>query len=100
MNLETAIDRFCLPKTPDFIGELGENTLTNLVRALQARLLVSRLPSVVAPPSSMKAASVEWDRGRDTFNIPLPPNRTCGFPAYGSPVESFLIGIGSLVIGL
>ncbi len=57
MILETAIERFCLPKVPDFIGELGENALTNLVRALQARLLVSRLPSVVAPPSSMKAAS-------------------------------------------
>ena len=31
---------------------------------------------------------------------PLPPNRTCGFPAYGSPVKSFLIGIGSLQVGL
>jgi hypothetical protein len=26
---------------------------------------------------------------------PRPPNRACGFPAHGSPVGSFLIGIGS-----
>ena len=27
---------------------------------------------------------------------PRPPNRACGFPAHGSPVGGFLIGIGSL----
>src|SRR4051812_36962460 len=26
---------------------------------------------------------------------PRPPNRTCGFPAYGSPVSGFLIGSAS-----
>jgi aconitate hydratase 2/2-methylisocitrate dehydratase len=31
---------------------------------------------------------------------PLPPNRACGSPAHGSPVSGFLIGIGSLVVGL
>jgi hypothetical protein len=30
------------------------------------------------------------------FTLPLPPNRTCGFPAYGSPVDSFFIEIGTL----
>jgi hypothetical protein len=30
---------------------------------------------------------------------PRPPNRACGFPAHGSPVGSFLIGIGSLTHG-
>jgi hypothetical protein len=33
-----------------------------------------------------------FDRGREGFWPPLPPNRTCGFPAYGSPVAGFLIG--------
>ena len=29
-----------------------------------------------------------WDRGReDGLTSPLPPNRTCGFPAFGSPVS-------------
>src|SRR5882757_1398845 len=31
------------------------------------------------------------------FWPPLPPNRTCGSPAYGSPVAGFLIG-GVLVV--
>src|SRR5260221_6175304 len=31
------------------------------------------------------------DRGREGFWPPLPPNRTGGFPAYGSPVAGFLI---------
>jgi hypothetical protein len=31
---------------------------------------------------------------------PLPPNRACGFPAHGSPVGGFLIGIGSPTVGL
>ena len=30
------------------------------------------------------------------FRPPRPPNRTCGFPAYGSPVGGFLIGDVSL----
>src|SRR5271170_5754867 len=30
------------------------------------------------------------------FTPPLPPNRTGGFPAYGSPVDGFLIGTVSL----
>ena len=30
---------------------------------------------------------------------PRPPNRACGSPAHGSPVGSFLIGIGSLTHG-
>jgi hypothetical protein len=32
------------------------------------------------------------DRGREGFGPPRPPNRTGGFPAYGSPVGGFLIG--------
>ena len=55
--LETAIDRCFLQNDVDFIVEIGEETVTHLARALQAQLLVSRLPSVVAPPSSMEAAS-------------------------------------------
>ena len=31
---------------------------------------------------------------------PRPPNRACGSPAHGSPVSGFLIGIGSLSLGL
>ena len=31
---------------------------------------------------------------------PRPPNRTCGSPAYGSPVGGFFIGIGSPLAGL
>ena len=30
------------------------------------------------------------------FRRPRPPNRACGFPAHGSPVGGFLIGIGTL----
>ena len=60
INLETAIDRCFLQNDVDFIEKIGEKTVTHLVRALQAQLLVSRLPSVVAPPSSMEAASVKW----------------------------------------
>ena len=33
------------------------------------------------------------------FRRPRPPNRACGSPAHGSPVGSFLIGIGSLTHG-
>ena len=40
-----------------------------------------------APPQ------VALDRGREGPAPPLPPNRTCGFPAYGSPVKGFLFGI-------
>ena len=29
------------------------------------------------------------DRGRESLLLPLPPNRTGGFPAYGSPVGGF-----------
>jgi hypothetical protein len=36
------------------------------------------------------------DRGREGHRPPLPPNRACGFPAHGSPVSGFLIGIDSL----
>jgi len=32
------------------------------------------------------------------FQPPLPPNRTGSFPAYGSPVGSFFIETGSLLI--
>ena len=34
------------------------------------------------------------------LSSPLPPNRACSSPAHGSPVDSFLIGIGSLPHGL
>ena len=37
--------------------------------------------------------SADLDRGREGSAPPLPPNRTCGFPAYGSPVRGFHIGI-------
>ena len=30
---------------------------------------------------------------------PLPPNPVCGFPATGSPVGCFLIGVGALIDG-
>ena len=33
------------------------------------------------------------------FRRPRPPNRACGSPAHGSPVGSFLIGIGLPVHG-
>jgi hypothetical protein len=36
----------------------------------------------------------------DGFRRPRPPNRACGFPAHGSPVGGFLIGIGSLTAKL
>jgi hypothetical protein len=35
---------------------------------------------------------VKLDRGREGYRPPRPPNRTGGFPAYGSPVSGFLIG--------
>jgi hypothetical protein len=30
-----------------------------------------------------------YDRGRESKLLPLPPNRTGGSPAYGSPVGGF-----------
>ena len=33
------------------------------------------------------------DRGRESVLLPLPPNRTGGFPAYGSPVGRLLTEI-------
>ena len=60
LNLETAIDRCFLQKDVDFVEKIGEKAVTYLVNALHAQLLVSQLPSVVAPPSSMEAASVKW----------------------------------------
>ncbi len=57
INLETAIDRCFLQKDVDFVEKIGEKAVTYLVNALHAQLLVSQLPSVVAPPSSMEAAS-------------------------------------------
>ena len=47
--------------------------------------------ATVAPASSPSP-----DRGREGHCPPRPPNRTCGFPAYGSPVGGFLIGDVSL----
>ena len=35
------------------------------------------------------------DRGRERRGRPLPPNPVCGFPATGSPVSCFHIGIGA-----
>ena len=57
VTLETVIDRCFLQKDVDFVEEIGRKTVTHLVSALQVQLLVSRPPSVVAPPSSMEAAS-------------------------------------------
>ena len=57
IDLETAIDRCFLQKDADFVDKVGEKAFTHLVSALHAQLLVSQLPSVVAPPSSMEAAS-------------------------------------------
>lgn len=34
------------------------------------------------------------------FRHPLPPNPVCSFPATGSPVGCFLIGIGAPIVGL
>lgn len=46
----------------------------------------------VAAPQLSSARFPQVDRGREGFGPPRPPNRTCGFPAYGSPVGGFLIG--------
>ena len=55
--------------------------------------------SGVAPPGAIR---LQWrtgipcpDRGRGgPRGSPLPPNRACSFPAYGSPVERVVLGIG------
>src|SRR5271170_5874706 len=41
---------------------------------------------------SSTASAEIGDRGREDFWPRLPPNRTGGFPAYGSTVDGFLIG--------
>jgi hypothetical protein len=46
------------------------------------------------------ARRADSDRGRKGLAPPRPPNRTCGFPAYGSPVGGFLIGSVSLHVEL
>src|SRR5882724_2776403 len=50
--------------------------------------------------SCWSPSNKKLDRGREGFWPPLPPNRTCGSPAYGSPVVGFLIGGGLVVRGL
>lgn len=45
----------------------------------------------------MNSLHVLSDRGREGFWPPLPPNRTGGFPAYGSPVGGFSIETVSLL---
>ncbi|MFU8790212.1 MAG: hypothetical protein ACNA7G_14370 [Methylobacter sp.] len=44
----------------------------------------------------MNSGSALFDRGREVLP-PLPPNRACGFPAHGFPVENFLSGIENWV---
>jgi len=56
------------------------------------RNLVKRFLVCLDNFEAASAAREPKDRGREGFWPPLPPNRTCGFPAYGSPVASFLIG--------
>src|SRR5882724_5905376 len=54
--------------------------------------LCGGLPAQASGVCGFGGVTPSADRGREGFWPPLPPNRTCGFPAYGSPVASFLIG--------
>ena len=40
-------------------------------------------------PAEAGVESFDSDRGRESVLLPLPPNRTGVFPAYGSPVGGF-----------
>ncbi len=56
---------------------------------------LSRNNFALVAPRAVRCLTVAvrcLDRGREVrlSRTPLPPNRTCGFPAYGSPVSSFL----------
>ena len=44
--------------------------------------------------------TVRWIGVGNGDRHPLPPNPLCGFPATGSPVSCFLIGIGAPMRGL
>ena len=50
-------------------------------------------PTAVARFQRWAASTIGVENGS---RRPRPPNRTCGSPAYGSPVGSYLIGIVSL----
>jgi hypothetical protein len=63
-------------------------------------LLVIDVQNCFLPGGSLAVKDGEQDRGREGFWPPLPPNRTGGFPAYGSPVAGFLIGTVSRVQAL
>src|SRR6516165_12036324 len=42
-------------------------------------------------PRIARSKTTTADRGREGLSPPRPPNRTGGFPAYGSPVGGFFI---------
>ena len=65
------------------------------LRAYWERRLAAMNCGSGAPPRFRSPDRVEED-----WCPPRPPNRTCSSPAYGSPVGSFLIGIGSPARGL
>jgi hypothetical protein len=60
------------------------------MRAVSRALTVleSTAPSVLGPLCGrfLGPGSPGYNRGRDKVALPLPPNRTGGFPASGSPV--------------
>ncbi len=76
----------------------ANNTVTHWVRALQARLLVSRLPSCYGtaccaiPPSRMQSASVEWG-----FQTTLSSAHGTDCPYLGNLLPSPLQGAPALI---
>jgi hypothetical protein len=57
---------------------------------------------ILRSPTEMKVGSSQGTIFLQSIGVgngsrrPRPPNRACGFPAHGSPVGGFLIGMGTL----
>ena len=61
---------------------------TRFTHQPRACLALPRHRFGASTPENVKLLRIGVEKA---FRPPLPPNRTCGFPAYGSPVGSFFI---------
>ena len=67
----------------------GESALGTRGRCGETEDSIFPARSVRRGTAVPRAAPFHHDRGRESLLLPLPPNRTGGSPAYGSPVGGF-----------
>ena len=87
-----SVIRFDIPPLRERLPDL-EQLVDHLLQNAQAKLQ--------RQIQGISAEAMRYRGREEPFpDSPLPPNRASGSPAHGSPVDSFLIGIGSLPHGL